>query len=248
MLSQTPTPNFKKPAVDASGMPLPRRVDQIDQNATRVIPVQHEVTPVSRQGFTPQKPAATRVNYAPPAQPPRRVSPRQVSKPPRKNGFSAGCIVQAIIALLFGIVFLIVAAGSVMVFEYYRIASSLPGIEDLRAHASKFETTRILDRDGNVLYEILDPNAGRRTYVPLDKISPYLIAATIATEDQEYYSHPGFDPAAIARAFIQNYTNQEIVSGASTITQQLARNLLIHSGRTISADHTEENTGNCFGR
>ena len=113
-----------------------------------------------------------------------------------------------------------------MVFEYYRIASSLPGIEDLSSHASKFETTRILDRDGNVLYEILDPNAGRRTYVPLDKISPYLIAATIATEDQEYYSHPGFDPAAIARAFIQNYTNQEIVSGASTITQQLARNLL----------------------
>jgi membrane peptidoglycan carboxypeptidase len=77
-----------------------------------------------------------------------------------------------------------------------------------------------------VLYEILDPNAGRRTYVPLDKISPYLVAATIATDDQEYYSHPGFDPAAIARAFIQNYTNSEIVSGASTITQQLSRNLL----------------------
>ena len=113
-----------------------------------------------------------------------------------------------------------------MVFEYYRIASSLPSIDDLRSHAAQFETTRILDRDGNVLYEILDPNAGRRTYVPLDKISPYLVAATIATEDQEYYSHPGFDPAAIARAFIQNYTNSEIVSGASTITQQLSRNLL----------------------
>ena len=48
MLSQTPTPVYKKPAVDASGMPLPRRVDEIDQNATRVIPIQREVTPVSK--------------------------------------------------------------------------------------------------------------------------------------------------------------------------------------------------------
>ncbi len=74
---------------------------------------------------------------------------------------------------------------------------------------------------------ILDPNAGRRTYVPLEKISPYLIAATIATEDKEYYNHPGFDPIAVARAFVQNYTAGDIVSGASTITQQVARMLLL---------------------
>ncbi len=85
----------------------------------------------------------------------------------------------------------------------------------------------ILDRNGNVLYEITDPNAGRRTYVPLSKISPYVLAATIATEDKNFYSHPGFDPLAILRAFWQNYQNEgETVSGASTITQQLARNLL----------------------
>ncbi len=44
-----------------------------------------------------------------------------------------------------------------------------------------------------MLYEILDPNAGRRTYVPIAKISPYLVAATIATEDKGFYDHPGFD-------------------------------------------------------
>ena len=87
-------------------------------------------------------------------------------------------------------------------------------------------TTRILDRNGNILYEILDPTAGRRTYVPLDKISPYLVAATIATEDKGFYSHPGFDLFAIARAFLQNYQGGGTVSGASTITQQLARTLL----------------------
>jgi membrane peptidoglycan carboxypeptidase len=131
----------------------------------------------------------------------------------------------AIIAL-----FLTVALGlfgiSALLFQYYRIASTLPSVDDLRQRAAQFETTRILDRNGNVLYEILDPTAGRRTYVSLDKISPYLVAATVATEDKGFYSHPGFDLTAIFRAFLQNYRSDEIVSGASTITQQLARSLL----------------------
>ena len=43
----------------------------------------------------------------------------------------------------------------------------------------------------------LDPQAGRRTYIPLNEISPYLVAATISTEDKDFYSHGGFDPLAI---------------------------------------------------
>ncbi len=113
-----------------------------------------------------------------------------------------------------------------MFFQYFRIRNTLPDVASLRQKASQFETTRILDRNGNQLYEIIDPSAGRRTYMPLDKISPYLLAATIATEDKEFYSHPGFDVWAIARAFYQNYQGGDIVSGASTITQQVARNLL----------------------
>jgi 1A family penicillin-binding protein len=97
----------------------------------------------------------------------------------------------------------------------------------LQARGSQFETTRILDRKGDLLYEIVDPNAGRRTYVTIDKISPALIAATIATEDKDYYNHPGYDLFAIVRAIWQNYTSGETVSGASTITQQLARTILL---------------------
>ncbi|MCJ7824402.1 MAG: transglycosylase domain-containing protein, partial [Anaerolineales bacterium] len=77
-----------------------------------------------------------------------------------------------------------------------------------------------------MLYEILDPQAGRRTYVPFEQISPYMVAGIIATEDSQFYSHPGFDLRAILRAVWQNYAQGEIVSGASTITQQIARNLL----------------------
>jgi penicillin-binding protein 1C len=78
-----------------------------------------------------------------------------------------------------------------------------------------------------LLYEIIDPNAGRRTYVPLEDISPELIAATIATEDKDFFTNPGFDLWAMSRALFQNYTSGEIQSGASTITQQLARALLL---------------------
>ena len=73
----------------------------------------------------------------------------------------------------------------------------------MKSHASQFETTRFYDRNGDLLYEMIDPNAGRRTYIPLEEISPYVIAATIAVEDKEFYNHPGFDPVALARALVR---------------------------------------------
>ena len=129
------------------------------------------------------------------------------------------------------LVFILVALGLAMaavgIYEYYSIAAGLPSVSDLQQRASQFETTRIFDRNGDVLYEILDPQAGRRTYVPLNEISPTLVAATIATEDKDFYTHGGFDSLAIVRAFWQNLKRGETVSGASTITQQLARALLL---------------------
>ena len=68
---------------------------------------------------------------------------------------------------------------------------------------------------------------GNRTYVPLDRISPFLLEATIATEDARFYSNPGFDPIGIARAVVQAAREGGFVSGASTITQQLVRALLL---------------------
>lgn len=239
-------------------MHLPRRVEEVDPFATRVTPAAYQSRHSSeqptvarpsarRRGHAPADPRQTQVSrpgtgYAgqPPAPPtysrsvgvPPRPEQGGAGKPPKKGWKrSLGCALRVLVALLFIIVFLVVAAGSWLVFQYFAIARDLPPVESLRQHASQFETTRILDRTGGVLYEILDPNAGRRTYVPLEKISPNLIAATIATEDREYYNHPGFDPVAIARAFYQNYTSGEVVSGASTITQQLARMLLLPEQR-----------------
>jgi len=69
-------------------------------------------------------------------------------------------------------------------------------------------------------------------WVSLEEISPYLIEATINTEDQYFYKHLGFDYLRIGKAVITNIINQDKSEGASTITQQYARNLFLNFDKT----------------
>ncbi len=184
-----------------------------------------------------QSPQQQKPNYTAPAR-------KKPGKPTHKRLSSAingrnlwGCLAKSVVISSFLLVISGLCLLSILFYQYYRIAATLPDINDLRSRASKFETTRILDRYGSTLYEIIDPNAGRRTYVPLTRISPYLVAATVATEDKEFYSHPGVDLAAIIRAFWQNYQGGGTVSGASTITQQLARTLLFSSEERVEVTY-----------
>ncbi len=86
-------------------------------------------------------------------------------------------------------------------------------------------TAAIYDRHGLLLYEALDPQQGKASFVSLGELPPHLLRATVATEDASFYSNPGIDPIAILRAVLQNWRGEGIVSGGSTLTQQLARNL-----------------------
>ncbi|MBN1438615.1 MAG: transglycosylase domain-containing protein [Anaerolineales bacterium] len=150
------------------------------------------------------------------------------SKSRRSRGRAVrSCLFRILLTGVFSFTAAGFLAAGFMLYEYFQIASTLPSVDDLRTHTAQFETTRIFDRNGQLLYEIIDPNAGRRTYTPLTSISPYMLAATIAAEDKNFFSHPGFDPWAILRAFTQNFSSGETVSGASTITQQLARMVLM---------------------
>ncbi len=88
-------------------------------------------------------------------------------------------------------------------------------------------STLILDRHGRLLYEVIDPQGGKHTPVPLSAIPQACRDAVIATEDSRFYQHPGFDLRAIARAIWLNLREGQIVSGGSTITQQVVRNLLL---------------------
>lgn len=89
----------------------------------------------------------------------------------------------------------------------------------------RFQTTRIYDQHGNLLDEIY--GEGRRSWVPLDEIPEALKEATVATEDQTFYRNSGVDPLAIGRALLQNAQAGQIVSGGSTITQQLVRLIVL---------------------
>ena len=222
---QGTTPVFTRPALDKDNMPLPRRVNETDMEGTRVTRAAYE--PASRQ--TPPRQAQTH----PPTHP--LTQPRKTPLLQRGN---MGCFLRGLIAAVFALVVVGLIAGSYFVYRYYLIANTLPDVSTLRERASQFQTTRILDRNGQLLYEVLDPTAGRRNYIPLANISPNLVAATIATEDKEFYTNAGFDPIAIVRALWQNYVTSGQGGGASTITQQLARALLLtpeeRSQRTVN--------------
>lgn len=88
-----------------------------------------------------------------------------------------------------------------------------------------FQTTRIFDRHGVLIGEMF--GEGRRSWVALDQIAQTLQDATVAVEDSTFYTNPGVDAKRIAGAALQNLQEGEIVSGASTITMQLARNLFL---------------------
>jgi 1A family penicillin-binding protein len=96
------------------------------------------------------------------------------------------------------------------------------------AHSRSLDdSTKILDRDGRLLYEVTVPQEGMHTYLSLDEIAAALRQATIAVEDSSFYSNPGFDVFGMTRALVQNVQAGEIVAGGSTITQQLVRNLYL---------------------
>jgi penicillin-binding protein 1C len=223
------TPHTPPPALDERGMPLPRRLDQTPARGNTLPPAAHRTRPGVKKKTPVQKPRS-------------KVLTWWKEKGPGGWGINQtwGCFLRMLVIALFCAVVLAIIAGSLAIFHYNRIAATLPEVQDLRDQAAQFETTRILDREGNVLYELLDPNAGRRTYVTLDEISPYLVAAMIATEDANFYNHPGYDVVAIARSFYYNLISDEIVSGASTITQQLTRMLLLSAEEQVSRTYTRK--------
>jgi penicillin-binding protein 1C len=112
------------------------------------------------------------------------------------------------------------------IFLYSWLFVDLPSIDQLQAGLA-LPSTRIYDRNGKLLYEILAPEGGRNTAIPLDQIPQHCIDAVISTEDANYYEHPGVDIAGILRAFWINLRGGEVLAGGSTITQQVARNLLL---------------------
>ncbi|HLH22637.1 MAG TPA: PBP1A family penicillin-binding protein [Chloroflexota bacterium] len=125
------------------------------------------------------------------------------------------------------VLFAVVSLGvGVSLAAYQSVVRDLPSVAAL-PERPLFKTTEILDRYGNTLYQVFDQQAGKRTMVTLGEVPAYLINATVATEDADFFTNPGIDLRGIARAAREGLEAGRVVGGGSTITQQLVKNVLI---------------------
>ena len=118
----------------------------------------------------------------------------------------------------------VVDLGEVIVF-FNAAAAGLPDAKkliDLRLP----ERSSVLDGKGRPFAELHEPGH-RRIFVPLSGIPDHVQKAFIAAEDKRFYDHKGIDEHGLIRAFIENLAEQQRVQGGSTITQQVAKNLLV---------------------
>lgn len=110
--------------------------------------------------------------------------------------------------------------GNICVYTYAKLS---PKIEIKNANSFM-----LFDSDNEVFFQ----GSGSREWISLDDISPYLIEATINTEDKNFYKHIGFDYLRIIKAMAVNITSGTTSQGASTITQQYAKNLFLDFDKT----------------
>lgn len=138
--------------------------------------------------------------------------------------WAVGCLA---LIFIFSTLCIVGAAG---VYVYY--ASGLAAADQLGS-APLSQSTKIYDRNGGLLYEVLDPQSGKRTVVKPDQIPLVLKQATVATEDQSFYSNLGIDPVGVARAIYYLVRYGRVISGGSTIAQQLVKNTLLTPEVTV---------------
>ncbi len=198
-------------------MGLPAAQDRTTVHQEQRAPTPPASPPVSAGGYPPRPGHGPQ--YAAP-----HPAPRPVPRRPRRRFrlFSGGCLITiaaalgVFAALVLILILIIVGALSA------RLEDRLAEMGDLSQRQS-FQTTVLYDRNGETLYQIFDE--GRRTNIQLEALPEYVRWAVIAVEDGSFYSNPGIDVRGILRSFAINVQEGEILTGASTITQQLVRNI-----------------------
>ena len=130
---------------------------------------------------------------------------------------------------------LILLASAVLLGAYFYVASSLPKVDTLADYRPPV-VTRILSNNDSVIAEIYEE---RRFVVPVTRMPRRLIEAFVAAEDANFFQHRGIDLASILRAAIKNLSAGGVVGGRSTITQQVAKSLLLTPERSFERKFKE---------
>lgn len=178
-----------------------------------------------RPSAPPRKPAEKPRKEAPPPKAPRPPKATATPKPGRRRGFLGWVVRLGALALVLGLIGLMGVAG---LFFYY--SRELPTVEALGQYRPPTVTV-VYDREGRVLGEIYEK---RRYVVELDQIPKHVQDAFIAAEDANFWEHDGIDVGGIFRAVGRNLAKGKAAQGASTITQQVARNFLLTSEKTVT--------------
>ena len=137
------------------------------------------------------------------------------------------------------LIFFILVAGLTAGGLYAWLLADLPPVSAAALRTVR-PTTQILDRNGKLLYEVIDPEAGKQIDLSLTRIPAACIQATVSTEDSRFFAHFGVDPLAIGRAVWQNLAHGDVVSGGSTLTQQLARSLLLPADERFTQSYSRK--------
>ena len=134
-----------------------------------------------------------------------------------------GPLVSIPLVLLFGAAVLISAT-------YFYFSKDLPDLRDLTGY-QPILVNEFYSSDGELLAQ---QGLEKRVIVDLEKIPPHVVNAFIAVEDRRFYQHGGVDAKSVIRAVMQNLVRGRIVSGGSTITQQITKNLILGPQRAYS--------------
>ena len=151
---------------------------------------------------------------------------------PRKRHRILGVLVFSIGTAAAALTAVLAVAVGVVLSTYDEHANAMQPPEDVLIN-QPYDGARIYDRNGVLLYEFVDEQNGLRRPVPLSEMSPYIIAATIATEDASFFNNAGVNIRGLARATWENFspwaaqTEYLQGTGGSSITQQLVKNVYI---------------------
>ncbi len=140
----------------------------------------------------------------------------------------------AMLPLAFGSLIVIIVLASVLVTLTAVVGATQQRYQQQVTTLSDIlpkDSLKMYDSHGTMIYQAIDQ--GLQTTVPLAKISPNLAHAEIAIEDQYFYTNPGYDITGIVRATLSNLTHGQVVSGGSTITQQLIKNAIVGNQETV---------------
>ncbi len=153
---------------------------------------------------------------------------------PKARSVASSIVIAFLLLLVMG-----ASAGSAYAYKYYQ--DQLPRVQGL-ANQQISQTSRIYDRNGALLYEAYDNShvgGGRRTPVSYTYLPQVLKDAQISAEDPTFWTNSGIDPQAILRASSQYVQAGGVVSGASTITQQLIKNMTNDTEQTLNRKVSE---------